>query len=108
MNTKIDGIDTRPVGVGSATPVSRSRAPAGLESGEPRASRPEINITEGARQLAALEKQLSEIPEVDEARVSAVSLSIERGRYQVDPERIAAQLLRMDHELSQAGSGGDE
>lgn len=108
MNTKINGIDTRPVGVGSATPVSRGRAPAGLESGEPGASRPEINITEGARQLAALEKQLGEIPEVDEARVSAVSLSIERGRYQVDPERIAAQLLRMDHELSQAGSGGDE
>ena len=38
-------------------------------------------------------------PVVNEARVAAVRLAVEEGRYEVVPERVADKLLRMEHEL---------
>ena len=57
-----------------------------------------VRITDQARQLAALEQAVQAAPVVNEARVAAVRLAIEEGRYEVVPERIADKLLRMEHE----------
>ena len=41
-------------------------------------------------------------PIVNEARVAAVRLAVEEGRYEVAPERIADKMLRMEQELRSA------
>jgi len=104
MNTKIDGVETRPVAVTGGQPVARVRDVAtGDEAAASPAGGADVSITEGARQLATLEKAIAALPIVDDARVAATSLALEQGRYQADPQRIADRLIRMDYEMSSAG-----
>ena len=100
MTTKIDGLHNRPVQVGTDRKVSStSDATATPAQARVAASSP-VRITDQARQLAALEQALHEVPVVNEARVEAIRLAIEEGRYEVNPERIADKLLRTERELS--------
>jgi negative regulator of flagellin synthesis FlgM len=100
VTTKITGYQDRPVQVGTDKAVSRSRdADAKASSSAAAAGSSPVQITEQARQLAALERAVQNLPIVDEARVAAIRLAIEEGRYEVSPERIADKLLRMEHEL---------
>jgi negative regulator of flagellin synthesis FlgM len=104
MNTKINGVETRPVAVAGGQPVARVRDVAtGDEAAAAPAGGADVSITEGARQLATLEKAIAALPIVDDARVAATSLALEQGRYQADPQRIADRLIRMDYEMSSAG-----
>jgi negative regulator of flagellin synthesis FlgM len=104
MNTKINGVETRPVAVTGSQPASRPRDVAvGEDSQATGTGAAGVSITDGARQLATLEKAIAALPVVDEARVAATSLALEQGRYQADPQRIADRLIRMDAELSSAG-----
>ena len=107
MTNKINGVDARPVSVTGSTPVPRARdATAGEDGAGTSMGSASVSITEGARQLASLEKAIAALPVVDDARVAAASLAIEQGRYQVDGQKVADKLLRMDYDLTQAG--GDE
>ena len=101
MTTKITGFQNRPVQVGTEKTVPRARhGPTGsTESAAPSNS---VRITDQARQLAALEQAVQSMPIVNEARVTEIRLAIEEGRYEVDPERIADKLLRMDQDLHAA------
>jgi negative regulator of flagellin synthesis FlgM len=99
MTNKINGVDSRLGPVSAATPVGRGRAPASGESGHDAADTG-VRITDGARQLAGLEKTIAALPVVDQARVDAVSRAVEEGRYVVDAQRVADRLLRMDQDLS--------
>ncbi len=104
MNTKINGVDTRPVGVSGGQPVTRVRDVAtGEEAAGAAAGGSDVSVSDGARQLANLEKAIAALPVVDDARVAATSLAIEQGRYQVDSQKVADKLIRMDYELSKAG-----
>jgi negative regulator of flagellin synthesis FlgM len=103
VTTKINGYQNRPVQVGTDKAVARARAADAKASGSAAsAGSSPVQITEQARQLAALERAVQTLPVVDEARVAAIRLAIEEGRYEVSPERIAEKLLRMEHELSAA------
>jgi negative regulator of flagellin synthesis FlgM len=97
------GIGNRPVQVGSDRSVKRANDSTGAapaESAKPAASGSEgVRITDSARQLAALEQAIRQIPDVDEARVAKVRSAIADGTYQVAPERIADKLIRMENEL---------
>lgn len=99
MSNKISGVDSRLGPVGASQPVARSReqSPNEASTGDTRSG---VQITDGARQLAALEKAIAAVPVVDDARVSAVSRAIDDGSYTVQPGRIADKLLRMDQELA--------
>ena len=101
MTTKITGFQNRPVQVGTDKTVPRARdgATGSTESAAPSNS---VRITDQARQLAALEQAVQSMPIVNEARVTEIRLAIEEGRYEVDPERIADKLLRMDQDLQAA------
>lgn len=100
MTTKIDGLHNRPVQIGADKKVSStSDATATPAKSQVAASSP-VRITDQARQLAALEQALNEVPVVNEARVESIRLAIEEGRYEVNPERIADKLLRTERELS--------
>jgi flagellar biosynthesis anti-sigma factor FlgM len=96
--SKINGPD------GRAAPVSGGSAvKPGREGGGQPASRSEstdrVRITDSARQLAALEQALRELPAVDQGRVDEVSRALAEGRYAVRPERIAEKLLQLEHAL---------
>jgi len=101
VTNKIGGYGNRPVHNGTDKSVSRERDAGTSASQSTEGSKPAtaVRITDQARQLAALERAVQDAPVVNEARVAAVRLAVEEGRYEVVPERIAAKLLRMDHEL---------
>ena len=61
-----------------------------------------MQITDTARHLASLEKIVSGAPDVDQAKVAEITLAIERGVFQVQPEKIADQLLRLEQSLARA------
>jgi negative regulator of flagellin synthesis FlgM len=101
VTNKIGDYANRPVQTGTGKSVSRERdagTSASQSAGAGKAATP-VRITDQARQLAALERVVHDAPVVNEARVAAVRLAIEEGRYEVVPERVADKLLRMEHEL---------
>jgi negative regulator of flagellin synthesis FlgM len=101
VTNKINGTEVRPVRI--APGAAATRAPtadvadksenAGVTAGEP------VQITGTARHLAALEQSIRDLPAVDEARVAAVKSRLAEGSYQVDPQRVADRLLRMNADL---------
>lgn len=101
MTIKIADYQNRPVQAGAEKSVARasdaSSAPA--EAVTVAGTSP-VRITEQARQLASLEQAVQSRPVINEARVAEIRLAIEEGRYQINPERIADQLLRTEQELS--------
>lgn len=103
MTNKINGVDTRPVSVGGGAAVQRTRDPAS-DSSQAGASKAVegVQITDGARQLAALERAIAEVPAVNQERVQKVAQSISEGRYQVRADKVADKMLRMDQTLADA------
>jgi negative regulator of flagellin synthesis FlgM len=101
VTTKITGYHNRPVQVGADKSVSRTRDAAASPVYKTASGSP-VHITDQARQLAALEQAVQSTPIVNEARVAAVRSAIEEGRYEVEPERIADRMLRMDRDLRAA------
>jgi negative regulator of flagellin synthesis FlgM len=102
VTTKITGYQNRPVQASTDKSVSRARD-AGTSSAESAAvSSSPVQITDQARQLAALEHAVQSLPVVNESRVAEISMAIDQGRYEISPERIADKLLRMDRDLSAA------
>ena len=101
MTNKIGGYGNRPVHNGTDKSVSRERdaGTSASQSAEAGKAGTPVRITDQARQLAALERAVHDAPVVNEARVAAIRLAVEEGRYEVAPERVADKLLRMEHEL---------
>lgn len=98
--TKITGYQNRPIQLGVDKKVSRSDEAAPRAVPTAGAGSNAVNITDQAKQLASLEQALQTLPAVDEARVAEIRSAIQDGRYQVNPERIADKLLRLEQELS--------
>lgn len=46
--------------------------------------------------LAQLEQTLSEVPEVDQARVDAIKAAIENGSYQIDSQELARKMINFE------------
>ena len=101
MTNKIGGFGNRPVQTDTGKSVSRERdaGTSASQSAEGGKAATPVRITDQARQLAALERAVNDAPVVNEARVAAVRLAVEEGRYEVVPERVADKLLRMEQEL---------
>ena len=106
MTNKIgsNGVDNRPVQKGSDRGVNRASDSAGSVSADTTkpavaAGNTGVRITDSAHQLAALEHAISQLPDVDEAKVAMVRAAIADGTYQVSSERIADKLIRFEHEL---------
>ena len=103
MSNKINGVDSKPVSVTGGQAVGRVKPVAGDGSGTAADAHGDgVRITDAARQLAALEKAVADVPEVNAARVAEVSSALEQGRYQVEPEKVAQRLLRMEYDLARA------
>src|SRR4051812_38808298 len=99
MANKISGIDGRPVQVGGGAPVSRVRNTTDGGKTETTASSSNIDVSDTARTLAALEDKISGLPVVSDARVEAVRRALDEGRYHVDAQRVADKMLRFEGDL---------
>jgi len=58
-----------------------------------------VELTSSAKLLAKLDKTLEAIPDVDASRVAEVRQQIENGEYQIDADKIAEAMVRLDREL---------
>ena len=101
MTNKINAMEVRPVRIapGGATAPVHTADVADKSDNPGAASGVPVQITGTARHLAALEQSIRELPAVDEARVAAVRGRLADGSYQVDPQRVADRLLRMNADL---------
>ena len=99
MANKISGIDGRPVQVGGGAPVSRARDTTDGRKAETTGTASNIDVSDTARTLAALEEKLAGMPVVNEARVDAVRRALDEGRYHVDAQRLADKMLRFEGDL---------
>jgi len=99
MANKISGIDGRPVQVGGGAPVSRVRDTTDGRKSETTGSTSNIDVSDTARTLAALEDKIGSLPVVSDARVEAVRRALEEGRYHVDAQRVADKMMRFEGDL---------
>ena len=99
MANKISGIDGRPVQVGGGAPVSRVRNTTDGSKADTTTSSSNIDVSDTARTLAALEDKISGLPVVSDARVEAVRRALDEGRYHVDAQRVADKMLRFEGDL---------
>ena len=100
MANKISGIDGRPVQVGGGAPVSRTRdATSEGRKADTTGTVSNIDVSDTARTLAALENHIGTLPVVNESRVDAVRRAMDEGRYHVDPQRVADKMLRFEVDL---------
>jgi negative regulator of flagellin synthesis FlgM len=100
MANKISGIDGRPVQVGGTAPASRVRdATSEGRKTETTGTVSNIDVSDTARTLAALESRIGTLPVVNESRVDAVRRAMDEGRYHVDPQRVSDKMLRFEVDL---------
>ena len=99
MANKISGIDGRPVQVGGGAPVSRTRVTTSEGRKSEISGTSNIDLSDTARTLAALEERISTLLVVSESRIDAVRRAMDEGRYHVDPQRVADKMLRFEVDL---------
>jgi negative regulator of flagellin synthesis FlgM len=99
---KINGLETKPARIAAAPAVARRGGEAPAPSGAPTDSGTDVHLTGAARGLAAIEQSLRAQPAIDETRVAAVKERLASGSYEVDPQRVADKLLRLDSDLTRA------
>lgn len=99
MNMKINGVDMRPTTGAAPVAPSRAKASDGNVQGTGNGQR-EFEVSQTARQLADLETRVATSSGIDEAKVEAIRLALERGEYQIDTKKIADQLMKLDWEIA--------
>ena len=58
-----------------------------------------VTFTSTAAGMLKLEESLAKIPDIDSARVSSIQASIAEGSYRIDPEKIVANLLKLEKDF---------
>ncbi len=103
--SKINGVESQKVTVGSGSPVRRTSEARVEKTGSEAtaaADSTDLHITGTARVLASLEQAVRDRPAVDELRVASVQDALRAGAYSIDPQRIADRLLHLELDLSGA------
>jgi len=114
VSSKLGGVD----GNSPSTAIGAGRAvqrPQDAATGGPQNSTgsggSSVQITGTARQMAALEQAVRDLPAVNDAKVAQISTAIEQGTYKVDARHIAGRLIQMEKALEDlpngSGSGTD-
>lgn len=103
MSSKINDLTTNvSPGRTSAVVPTRDAVTSGGNAA-PAPATGEVHITDTASQLAALEQSLRAAPAVDAARVAQLQSAIEQGRYTVNSDHVATQLVQMERALAGLG-----
>jgi negative regulator of flagellin synthesis FlgM len=104
--SKINGVEAKTARIAPASSVAWRAAGTQPAPERPAASEADVHLTGAARGLAAIEESLRALPVVDEARVAAVKERLQSGNYEVNPQRVADRLLRMEGDLLRAQPPG--
>lgn len=105
MTNRIDGMGSGSIGASNGGgPIEQVRpsAAAGTATNAPQPGVDNVNITDSARRMLALAQAVQAAPEVNTQRVAELQQSISNGQYQVQPGRIADQMLKMEQDLAAA------
>jgi negative regulator of flagellin synthesis FlgM len=105
MTEKISGHGFRPVDTANArrtdtakTAPPRSEAP-GSGSVPPARSEDTVSLTHSAHLMSKLEEVVNQTPIVDPERVATLKNAIASGNYEIDEQRVADKILRLEREL---------
>ena len=99
MANKISGIDGRSGTGRCGAPLPARVTPSGRQESRDHRWCLNIDVSDTARTLAALESHIGTLPVVNESRVDAVRRAVDDGRYHVDPQRVADKMLRFEVDL---------
>ena len=100
MSNKINDLTTNVTAGRPSAVVPTRDVVTGGGNAAPAPAPGEVHITDTASQLASLEQSLRDAPAVDQARVAQLQSAIEQGRYTVNPDHIATQLMAMERALA--------
>ncbi len=84
-------------GVSATNPEARNQAKAQEQTRE--RAPDEVSLSQEARSMNALRNRIDDLPDVDEDKVAAIRQAISEGRFEINAERIAENLLRQDELL---------
>ena len=101
MPDRIDGF-LRPASSTVSRSEDQSRAPRGEPAAvTPPASAPTdlVSLTESARRLSELSREAAAGEAVDMGRVETIRQALDDGVYQIDPRKIAENLLRLEQAI---------
>jgi len=101
MNQKIEGslsalVRPVPVSVERRLPAASAECAQSIAPARPGDS---LRLTGEAAGLQALQRELTAAPAMDMAKVDAVREALASGRYQINPDTIAARMLELDQQL---------
>ena len=96
MSHKIDGRTPRSPVPGMNGPKPRVESAPGASHV---ATSDTVDLSDAARLLEALGALLASAPSSDRARVEAIKQAVASGAYEIDPQRIAAQVVRLELDL---------
>jgi len=99
---RINGVQGKTSPIAPAAAVTLRPGNPREQDGQAGESNTDVQLTGTARSLAALEQSVRSLPAVDELRVAAVRQRLQEGSYEVDPQRVADRLLRLESDLRQA------
>jgi negative regulator of flagellin synthesis FlgM len=110
VSSKVGGVDgnspSAAIGAGRAVQRPQDAATGGTQNSQGSGGGgSSVQITGAARQLAALEQAVRDLPAVNDARVAQISNAIEQGTYTVDARHIASQLIQTEKALARGSSG---
>jgi negative regulator of flagellin synthesis FlgM len=82
-----------------ARPAANAPAAAQAQQGSEPAAADTVTLTDSGRLLQRLEAAVARVPAVDAQRVAHIKEQITSGAYQVDPQRLAAQVAQFEQDL---------
>lgn len=91
----VDITQTRTRAVDPSQPAGRA-----TDTKQTQAPRDDVKLTDTATNLKRIESKLASVPEADQSRIDDVRARLEEGSYEVNHERLAQKLLRLDQDLS--------
>ncbi|BDM63775.1 flagellar biosynthesis anti-sigma factor FlgM [Shewanella sp. NFH-SH190041] len=85
----------------TVTPQHKTDKPAQATQNNAPAKSDSVSFTPQAQQLKAAQGKMAGLPEIDQKKVADIKLAIAEGRYKVDPEKLAANIVSFEKELQE-------
>lgn len=100
MNIDINGLGSgRPEGLKRQDGSNKTGAKT--ESGTPspgseKSSADSVSLSSNARDIAQIESEIKNLPEIDQSKVDAIKARIASGEYHIDFEKVAQKVLDIE------------
>jgi len=87
--------------------MTTNRSPSRSESGAPRSdsvkeskgSQDSVSLSQQGKAMGKLQQDMAAQPSFDSAKVAAIKEAIANGSYQVDPDKLADNMMKFEKEL---------